>query len=47
MAVRASLRAVLEVVTLDDLAIGKLPRSVRTMAENYEAETRERYGAYR
>jgi Rrf2 family protein len=46
MAVRASLRAVLEVVTLEDLANGRLPKSIRTMAENYEAETRERYPAY-
>jgi Rrf2 family protein len=46
MAVRASLRAVLEVVTLDDLAIGRLPKAIRTMAENYEAETKERYPAY-
>jgi Rrf2 family protein len=46
MAVRASLRAVLEVVTLADLATGRLPRSVRVLAENYEADTKERYPAY-
>lgn len=43
MAVRGSLRSVLEVVTLEDLASGRLPKSVRTMAATYEAETRSRY----
>ncbi len=43
MAVRASLRSVLEVVTLEDLATGRLPKSVRTMAQSYESETHARY----
>jgi Rrf2 family protein len=43
MAVRASLRSVLEVVTLQDLATGRLPKSVRAMAQSYETETQARY----
>jgi Rrf2 family protein len=39
MAVRASLRSVLETVSLEDLARGKLPRHVRGLAERYQAET--------
>ena len=39
MAVRASLRSVLETVSLDDLASGRLPRHVRALAERYQAET--------
>ncbi len=43
MAVRASLRCVLEEVTLDHLATGRLPKSVRSLAARYEADTRVRY----
>jgi Rrf2 family protein len=39
-AVRTSLRSVLEVVSLADLAAGNLPDSVRAMAERYEADVR-------
>jgi len=37
IAVRASLRAVLEKVTIADLASGSLPRSVNTLAKNPDA----------
>ena len=40
MAVRASLRSVLEVVTLADLAAGELPKAVEGMAARYEADVR-------
>jgi len=40
MAVRTSLRSVLEVVTLDDLAKGRLPDRVRSLAREYEADVR-------
>lgn len=40
MAVRASLRAVLEVVTLADLATGSLPEEVRALAAKYKADIR-------
>jgi Rrf2 family protein len=40
MAVRASLRSVLEVVTLADLAAGRLPDSVKELASTYQAERR-------
>jgi len=40
MAVRASLRAVLERVTLADLASGELPESVKVLAAEYEADIR-------
>jgi Rrf2 family protein len=40
MAVRSSLRSVLEAVTIADLAAGRLPKNVRTLAERY----RERAG---
>lgn len=40
MAVRASLRAVLEVVTLADLAGGCLPDPVRALASEYQASSR-------
>ena len=43
MAVRASLRSVLEGVTLDDLASRQLPEPVRSMAASYRADTRVRY----
>ena len=38
MAVRGSLREVLENVTVGDLASGKLPRNVRLLAERHQAE---------
>jgi len=38
MAVRGSLREVLENVTLADLAAGRLPRNVRALAERHRAE---------
>jgi DNA-binding IscR family transcriptional regulator len=38
MAVRGSLREVLENVTIADLAAGKLPRNVRQLAERHQAE---------
>lgn len=40
MAVRTSLRSVLEVVSLADLASGRLPERVREMAAQYEADVR-------
>ena len=40
MAVRASLRSVLEVVTLADLVEGRLPDSVEQLADTYRAESR-------
>lgn len=40
MAVRGSLRSVLETVSIADVAIGRLPRHVRTMAEKYQADVR-------
>src|SRR3954454_21214330 len=39
-AVRASLRSVLEAVTIGDLAAGKLPRNVRNLADNYRKSGR-------
>ena len=41
MAVRGSLRSVLETVSIADLASGKLPRHVRTLAEKYQADVRQ------
>jgi Rrf2 family protein len=38
MAVRGSLREVLENVTVGDLASGKLPKNVRLLAERHQAE---------
>lgn len=38
MAVRGSLREVLENVTIADLAAGRLPRNVRQLAERHQAE---------
>jgi Rrf2 family protein len=38
MAVRGSLREVLENVTVGDLASGRLPRSVKLLAERHQAE---------
>lgn len=40
MAVRTSLRSVLEVVSLAELASGTLPERVRILAEQYEADVR-------
>ena len=40
MAVRASLRGVLETTTLADLAAGSLPDEVRELASTYQAEER-------
>lgn len=40
MAVRTSLRSVLEVVTLADLARGELPSRVQALAKEYEADVR-------
>jgi Rrf2 family protein len=44
MAVRASLRRVLESVTLADLISGRLPESVGELAAEYLRETAERHG---
>jgi Rrf2 family protein len=38
MAVRGSLREVLETVTIADLAAGKLPRQVRALADKHQTE---------
>jgi len=43
MAVRASLRDVLETVTIADLVVGKLPDDVAAMAARYRTETEERH----
>jgi Rrf2 family protein len=40
MAVRTSLRSVLEVVSLADLAKGELPNRVQSLAKEYEADVR-------
>lgn len=40
MALRTSLRNVLEPVTLADLVTGRLPRRVRAMADQYKADVR-------
>jgi Rrf2 family protein len=44
VALRASLRTVLEAVTLQDLLDGKLPAEVRTLAEDPAARTTRRSG---
>ncbi|MEM9038287.1 MAG: Rrf2 family transcriptional regulator [Actinomycetota bacterium] len=44
MAIRGSLRNVLETVTLADLTSGELPESVDELAEQYQRETRQRTG---
>jgi Rrf2 family protein len=41
-AVRSSLRSVLETTTVADLASGKLPRKIQTLAEQYEEAERAR-----
>jgi Rrf2 family protein len=43
MAVRASLRNVLETVTIADLVAGRLPGDVAAMAAQYRTETEERH----
>jgi Rrf2 family protein len=45
MAVRASLRRVLEMVTVDDLASGALPASVVALADEYRSVTNRRHAA--
>ncbi len=40
MALRTSIRSVLETVTLADLAAGRLPEPVQAMAEQYRADVR-------
>ena len=42
MAVRASLRRVLEGVTIADLAAGSLPAAITDLASEYRAETESR-----
>jgi Rrf2 family protein len=41
-AVRSSLRSVLELTTVDDLACGRLPRRVQDLAERYDETERGR-----
>jgi Rrf2 family protein len=43
MAIRASLRRVLETVTVADLAQGKLPDDVRALASEYRRDTEARH----
>ena len=45
MAIRGSLRRVLETVSVDDLVTGKLPAQVVALADEYRATTEERYGS--
>ncbi|MEX2627273.1 MAG: Rrf2 family transcriptional regulator [Ilumatobacteraceae bacterium] len=44
MAIRASLRRVLETVTVADLVSGELPPDVTALAEEYRRTTEERHG---
>jgi Rrf2 family protein len=44
MAIRGSLRRVLETVTVEDLVTGRLPAAVVEIADEYRAATEERYG---
>lgn len=44
MAIRGSLRSVLETVSIADLAAGELPPQVVVLAENYRQTTHDRYG---
>ncbi len=44
MAIRGSLRRVLETVTIADLVAGDLPASVRELADEYQRTTEERVG---
>jgi Rrf2 family protein len=45
MAVRASLRRVLETTTIADLASGTLPASVTHLADEYRSDTEERWAS--
>jgi len=45
MAIRGSLRRVLETVTVADLASGELPDEVTELADTYRKTTEDRYGA--
>ena len=45
MAIRGSLRQVLETVTLADLVSGQLPADVRILADTYRRTTEQRHGA--
>jgi len=42
-AVRTSLRHVLETTTVADLAAGRLPKRIKTLAEEYEESERQRF----
>ena len=44
MAIRGSLRRVLETVTIADLVTGRLPAPVEELAEEYRRTTEERFG---
>lgn len=44
MAIRGSLRRVLETVSIHDLVAGELPSTVSELADEYRAATEERYG---
>jgi Rrf2 family protein len=44
MAIRGSLRRVLETVSVEDLVTGRLPAPVVELAAEYRASTEERYG---
>jgi Rrf2 family protein len=44
MAIRGSLRRVLETVTVAELVTGELPSSVTELATEYQRETAERFG---
>lgn len=46
MAIRGSLRRVLETVSVEELVTGRLPASVLELAEEYRAATEERYGRH-
>lgn len=45
MALRGSLRRVLETVTLDQLVAGELPTSVMELADEYRTDTASRHGS--
>jgi Rrf2 family protein len=45
MAIRGSLRGVLETVTVADLVSGELPAAVATLADEYETTTVARHGS--
>ena len=46
MAIRGSLRRVLETVSVDELVTGRLPAAVVDLADEYRAATEERYGRH-